>query len=263
MLSVFILEDDPVQLQQMKNDVDKIGTDLGIKIESKTFSNISDLKNTLPQPSRSNIFILDLDFNNKNQTESGSTPPSKFSLINSTNNYGLEVSKFVRAHDLLASLIFITAHDEFLFLYHTYKYRVSALDFIAKNYSDIHDELQKDIQQVQKYLQINNTEKPFTYKDYSNTININFMNINYFESNSINSHSSILNTVNNQQLKLNYNLRDIEKLDNRFFRAHRSYLVNVKQIDHVDLRKRLIHFHNGDRCSVSKLHLRALLKLIS
>ncbi|MCC4354884.1 hypothetical protein LMB66_10820 [Limosilactobacillus reuteri] len=75
MLSVFILEDDPVQLQQMKNDVDKIGTDLGIKIESKTFSNISDLKNTLPQPSRSNIFILDLDFNNKNQTESGSTPP--------------------------------------------------------------------------------------------------------------------------------------------------------------------------------------------
>lgn len=148
-------------------------------------------------------------------------------------------------------------------MYHTYKYRVSALDFIAKNYSDIHDELQKDIQQVQKYLQINNTEKPFTYKDYSNTININFMNINYFESNSINSHSSILNTVNNQQLKLNYNLRDIEKLDNRFFRAHRSYLVNVKQIDHVDLRKRLIHFHNGDRCSVSKLHLRALLKSIS
>ena len=60
MLNVFILEDDLVQLQQMKNDVDKIGTDLGIEIESKTFSNISDLKNTLPQPSRSNIFILDL-----------------------------------------------------------------------------------------------------------------------------------------------------------------------------------------------------------
>ncbi|MFR0612378.1 hypothetical protein ACLUW2_07895 [Limosilactobacillus balticus] len=81
MLSVFILEDDPVQLQQMKNDVDKIGTDLGIKIESKTFSNISDLKNTLPQPSRSNIFILDLDFNNINQTESGSTPPPRNSAL--------------------------------------------------------------------------------------------------------------------------------------------------------------------------------------
>lgn len=147
-------------------------------------------------------------------------------------------------------------------MYHTYKYRVSALDFISKKYSDIHDELQKDIQQVQKYLQTNNTEKPFTYKDYSNTININFMNINYFESNSTNSHSSILNTVHNQQLQLNYNLRDIEKLDNRFFRAHRSYLVNLKQIDHVDLRKRIIYFYNGDSCSVSKLHLRHLLRLI-
>lgn len=148
-------------------------------------------------------------------------------------------------------------------MYCTYKYRVSALDFIAKNYSNIYDELQKDIQQIHKQLRTNNTEKPFTYKDYSNTINVDFMNINYFESNSTNSHSSILNTVNNQQRQLNYNLRDIEKLDNRFFRAHRSYLVNLKQIDHVDLRKRIIYFYNGDYCSVSKLHLRYLLKSIN
>ncbi|MCD7111950.1 LytR/AlgR family response regulator transcription factor [Limosilactobacillus agrestis] len=242
MLNVFILEDDLVQLQQMKNDVDKIGTELGIEIESKTFSNISDLKNTLPKPSRSNIFILDLE-------------------INGIKNAGLELSKKIRAHDQLASLIFITIHDEFL--YRTYKYRVSALDFIAKDYGNIYDELEKDIQQVHKQLQTNNTEKPFTYKDYSNTINVDFMNINYFESNSTNSHSSILNTVNNQQRQLNYNLRDIEKLDNRFFRAHRSYLVNLKQIDHVDPRKGIIYFYNGKYCSVSKLHIRHLLKLIN
>ena len=76
MLNVFILEDDPVQLQQMKNDVDKIGTDLDIEIESKTFSNINDLKNALPQPSRANVFILDLETNNK-QTEAEGTPPLK------------------------------------------------------------------------------------------------------------------------------------------------------------------------------------------
>lgn len=80
MLNVFILDDDPVQLQQMKNDVDKIGADLDIEIESKTFSTINDLKNALPQPSRSNVFILDLDINNNNylkkQIEFGSTPPS-------------------------------------------------------------------------------------------------------------------------------------------------------------------------------------------
>lgn len=240
MLNVFILEDDLVQLQQMKNDVDKIGTDLGIEINSKTFSNISDLKNDLPQPSRSNIFILDLE-------------------INEIKNAGLELSKKIRAHDQFASLIFITIHDEFL--YRTYKYRVSALDFIAKDYGNIYDELQKDIQQVYKQLQTNNTEKPFTYKDYTHTIKIDFMNINYFESNPTNSHSAILNTVNNHQQQLNYNLREIEKLDGRFFRAHRSYLVNLKQIRKLDFRKGIIYFYNDETVPVSKLRLRKLLKM--
>ena len=72
-----------------------------------------------------------------------------------------------------------------------------------------------------------------------------------------------LNTVNNQQRQLNYNLRDIEKLDNRFFRAHLSYLVNLKQIDHVDPRKGIIYFYNGEECPVSKLHIRKLLGLIA
>lgn len=242
MLNVFILEDDPIQLHQMKNNIEKIGANLDIKVDCKVFTNTDDLRKNLPQPSQSNVFILDLE-------------------INGIKNAGLEFSKKIRAHDQLASLIFITIHDEFL--YRTYKYRVSALDFIAKDYSDIYAELYKDIQQIETQVQAKNDEKPFVYKDYSNTIKIDFMKINYFESNSTNSHSAILNTVNNQQRQLNYNLRDIEKMDNRFFRAHRSYLVNLQQIDHVDLRKGVIHFLNGDSCSVSKLHLRHLLKLIN
>ncbi|MBB1078734.1 response regulator transcription factor [Limosilactobacillus sp. STM2_1] len=242
MLNVFILEDDPIQLQQMKNNIEKIGANLDIEVDCKIFADIDDLRKSLPQPSRSNVFILDLE-------------------INGIKNAGLEFSKKIRAHDQLASLIFITVHDEFL--YRTYKYRVSALDFIAKDYSDIYAELQKDIQQVQTQLQASNNEKPFVYKDYSNIIKIDFMNINYFESNSSNSHSSILNTVNNQQRQLNHNLRDIEKMDHRFFRAHRSYLVNLRQIDHVDPRKGIIYFYNGETCPVSKLHIRHILKLIN
>lgn len=241
MLNVFILEDDPVQLRQMKKDIDRVGTSLGVKIDSQVYRHTQDLKKDLPQPSKSNIFILDLE-------------------IDGVKNAGLEFGKLIRARDQLASLIFITIHDEFL--YRTYKYRVSALDFIAKDYDNIYTELRKDIQQVQMQLQSNNSQRPFVYRDYSNTIKIDFMNINYFESNSTNSHSAILNTANNQQRQLNYNLRDIEKLDDRFFRAHRSYLVNLRQIDHVDTRNGIIYFCNGETCPVSKLHLRQLLKTI-
>ncbi|MBC8743388.1 response regulator [Lactobacillus sp. Marseille-P7033] len=142
MLNVFILEDDPIQLHQMKNNIEKIGANLDIKVDCKVFTNTDDLRKNLPQPSQSNVFILDLE-------------------INGIKNAGLEFSKKIRAHDQLASLIFITIHDEFL--YRTYKYRVSALDFIAKDYSDIYAELYKDIQQIETQVQANNDEKPFVY----------------------------------------------------------------------------------------------------
>ncbi|MBB1069067.1 LytTR family transcriptional regulator DNA-binding domain-containing protein [Limosilactobacillus sp. RRLNB_1_1] len=137
------------------------------------------------------------------------------------------------------------------------------MDFIVKKHDNVLTELRKDIHHISGQIQSNETELPFVYKDYSNTIKVAFKNINYFESNSGNSHSSILNTVNKQKRQLNYNLRDIEKMDNRFFRAHRSYLVNLRQIDYVDPRKRIVYFHNGEECSVSKLHIRHLLKLVN
>ena len=79
MLNVFILEDDPVQLHQMKNNIEKISANLNIKVDCQIFTNIDDLKKNLPQPSQSNVFILDLEIN-KNDTKQialGCTPPLK------------------------------------------------------------------------------------------------------------------------------------------------------------------------------------------
>ncbi|MBB1123643.1 hypothetical protein H5S41_06690 [Limosilactobacillus sp. Lr3000] len=77
MLNVFILEDDPIQLHQMKNNIEKIGTNLDIKVDCKVFTNTDDLKKNLPQPSQSNVFILDLEINKNNtkQIALSCTPP--------------------------------------------------------------------------------------------------------------------------------------------------------------------------------------------
>lgn len=241
MLNVFILEDDPVQLQQIKDNVQRISEEFTVTCSIHPFTTIEELKASLPVPSVDNLYILDLE-------------------IDGIKDAGLAFSRKIRSHDQLATLIFITVHDEFL--YQTYKYRVSALDFIAKDYGNIYEELRSDIKQVLAKITTNNYSQPFSYKDYSNTINIDFMNINYFETNSTNSHSAILNTVNNHQRQLNYNLHDIEKMDSRFFRAHRSYLINPYQVKDVDTRAGIIHFYNGAACPVSKLHLRSLLRLI-
>ena len=51
---------------------------------------------------------------------------------------GFEVAQFIRHHNPYAIIVFITSRSEFATL--TYKYQVSALDFVDK---DINDELFK------------------------------------------------------------------------------------------------------------------------
>lgn len=243
MLNVFILEDSVIQLRTIENTVQRVSNELQIKTNIKTFTTIADLqKAVVVSPTGAqNVYILDLE-------------------INGINNAGLEISQKIRQRDKLAALIFITVHEELL--YQTYKYRVSALDFIAKDRGHIYGDLLKDFESIQRRLHANHP-RPFVYKDYSNTVHIDFLNVNFFESNYNNSHSSILNTVDNQQIQINYNLHAIEKLDQRLFRAHRSFLVNPQQVRHVDIASKTVYFYNGATCPVSQLHLRSLLKLIT
>lgn len=237
--NISILEDDPVQLDQLKADVQKICQELKIENQCRGFKKTATLQESFSAPSRNNVYILDLEIDGDRQA-------------------GLELSQKIREHDRQSTIIFITVHEEFV--YRTYKYRVSALDFIAKDYDNIYDELKNDLQQVRDTnQQIDMDDRPFIYQDYSNQRQISFSKINYIESNPNNSHSSILNTVDNEQLQINYNLRRIEQMDNRFFRVHRSFLINPSQVKHVDTRKKLIKFFNGQVCPVSRIHINALL----
>lgn len=244
MLNVFILEDDPMQRKQVQIHLKRLANELKVTLNLHPFANPAALKKELPPASSQNLFLLDLE-------------------INGNKKAGLDLSQQIRQHDPDAAIIFMTTHEELL--YRTYKYRVSALDFIAKDVDNIYQELKEDLQKIITKLnaQKSNSLAPFIYHDYSNTIKVDFMNINYFESNAGNSHSALLNTVNNQQRQLNYNLRDIEKSDQRFFRTHRSYLINPAQVSQVDAHHGIVHFKNGDTCPVSKLHIRELLKRIT
>ena len=58
-------------------------------------------------------------------------------------------------------------------------------------------------------------------------------------------------------------MKDIEdKLDNRFYRCHRSYLVNKNNISQIDKNKRLIIMENGERCLISPRLLKGLINEI-
>lgn len=176
--------------------IEKISREISInELKIHLFTSTDQLKMGLPVASKKNVFILNLE-------------------INGIKTAGLEISRVIRKHDELASIIFITIHDEFV--YTTYKYRVSALDFIAKNRGNIQEELKQDLIHIQKEVQATATKELFTYKSYYEEIHIPYKNICYFEANHSNTHSSIMYTIDNQQIRLNYNLRTIVKMKRTF-----------------------------------------------
>lgn len=214
--------------------IEKISREISInELKIHLFTSTDQLKMGLPVASKKNVFILDLE-------------------INGIKTAGLEISRVIRKHDELASIIFITIHDEFVYI--TYKYRVSALDFIAKNRGNIQEELKQDLIHIQKEVQATATKELFTYKSYYEEIHIPYKNICYFEANHSNTHSSIMYTIDNQQIRLNYNLRTIVKNETHFFRSHRSYLINPQQVKHVDFLHHQAVFYNGLICPVSRRH---------
>ncbi len=242
MLHVFILEDDHDQQRHLKMMIEKISREISLTaVDFHLFNSTDQLKLNLPLSSKDNVYILDLE-------------------INGIKTAGLELSKLIRQHDELANIIFITVHDEFV--YTTYKYRVSALDFIAKDRENIYEELKRDFIHIKNEIQSSNKET-FTYRIYSEVTKIPLDKICYFTTNTANYHSCIMYTTDNKEIQLNYNLHKIEKLNPHFFRAQRSYLINPSQVRQVDFLNHTIFFYNGSSCPISRRHEKALFKLIT
>lgn len=231
-MNVYILEDNAQQLAHLTVTAQEIVRELNISPATiSTFQSADQLKLALPLASKENVFILDLE-------------------INGYTKAGLDFSEIIRQKDELATIIFITVHDEFA--YTTYKSRVRALDFIAKDgNASIYQELKKDFAYINEKIAADNDEL-FTYKSYFKNISIPINTICYFESNPANTHSSIMYTADNEAIQLPYNLRELESKSHYFYRAHRRYLVNLQLIKNVDLLKNQIIFYNDATCPVSR-----------
>lgn len=72
-----------------------------------------------------------------------------------------------------------------------------------------------------------------------------------------------MNTVDNKEIQLPYNLRELAKMNQHCYRAHRRYLVNLQLIQNVDMLNNKIIFRNNTTCPVSRRRGNEILKLIN
>lgn len=243
--NIFLLEDNDVERQQFKYMLKQIiGNRPALSQSSiRTFANASSLNRHLPLPSNKNIFILDLEINNNLQA-------------------GLKMSQAIRQRDSQATIIFLTVHDEFLYV--SYKYRVNALDFIDKKQKTVQIDLMKDFDMILSEQQKSKDELTLTFKNNIGIFRIPINHILYFETNRNQKRHSFLVTDNNEQRPINGSLGQLadQLSEYHFYRVHRSFLVNIDNIK--EIKGNTIYFFNSPAtCLISRLKKRSFLSALS
>lgn len=171
---------------------------------------------------------------------------------------GLTLAQEIRKYDPRGFIIFITTHSEMSYM--TFIYKLEALDFILK---DNPEELGKRVYECilkanQRFASANNkVHANFSVKVNEKVFTVDYDDILFFET-SANVHKIILH-CKNRQMEFLGKIKEIEKqVDGRFYRCHRSFLVNRDNIREIDFQKRVIYMVNGDECLISSRMMKGL-----
>ena len=163
-----------------------------------------------------------------------------------------------RKYDPRGFIVFITTHSEMSYM--TFIYKLEAMDFILK---DDEEEMKKRVYQClmnadERFAsKANALQTNYTIKTGDKRITIDFNDIMFFET-SANNHKVILHCTN-RIIEYNARIKDIEKeLDSRFYRCHRSFLVNKNNIKEIDIENRIAYMVNGEECLVSARQAKGL-----
>ena len=243
MLDVYVCEDNLKQLELITDLIKKsiLIEELDMQIALSTRDPHEVLK-ALDTAEHTGLFFLDIDL--KSDMD------------------GLTLAQRIRTIQPRCFIVFITSHSEMIFL--TFQYKVEALDCIIKDTPEkmqpkIHDCL---LNATEKHLAQNGpARKNFIIHYGERCMTFSYDDIYFFEtSNQI--HKIILHGKN-KVLEFHGQLKDIEPdLDYRFYRCHRSYIVNTNMIDHVDFTEMVIYFKNGESCPIAVRMKRGLKKIL-
>lgn len=239
MLKVFICEDNKEQRERFSKIVQDVLLIENYDIElGLVTSDPNELINYIDNNDLSGLYFLDIDLKSE---------------IN-----GIELATKIRKYDPRGFIVFITTHAEMSYL--TFIYKVEAMDYIIKdNYNNIRERIQQCIADAHTKYSAKSTElqKIFTIKSDDKIVNIEYRKILFFET-SPTIHKVIVHAVD-RQIEFYAKMKEIEeKLDDRFYRCHKSFIVNKDNIKEIDVNNRCIYMINGEQCLISTRLMKGL-----
>lgn len=240
MLNIFVLEDDFKQQSRIERAIREEMASRSLSYRRlEIFGKPQQLIDAVEEKGSHQVFFFDIE-------------------IKGEEKKGMEVAREIRQKDKNAIIVFVTTHSEFMPL--TYKYRVSALDFIDKGLND--EEFQAAVGSVLEHAAENTDQTirqdAFTYKSKYSHVQVPFSDILFFEASST-PHKVVLVTKKDS-IEFYGKLSEIVKMDDCLYSSHRSYVVNPENITHIDRSNHLLHFDEGEYCPVSRLKIKGLLE---
>ncbi|GGP10986.1 response regulator transcription factor [Oceanobacillus neutriphilus] len=230
-MSIFILEDDVIQAQHLKELVEAICKKYNlpynfIEVTSKSTQIIKKIPLTTYTP----IYFLDIEIKNEERK-------------------GLQVAQEIRKYDRDGIIVFVTTYSKFAPI--SYQYMVSALTFIDKSLSC--DERYNMFEQCLLHYQTRNTDcvsnDNFIVENANATVKVPFETIEYIKTDE--PHRLVLVTAD-RLIHFYGTLKEMEELDERLLRCHQSFVVNTMQIFSYDTAERMIVLKNTKQIPVSR-----------
>lgn len=230
-MSIFILEDDMMQAQRLREIVEEICHTHQISYDFiEVTSKSENVMNKISQTTNIPIYFLDIE-------------------IKEEERKGLQVAQEIREVDAEGMIVFVTTHSEFAPI--SYQYMVSALTFIDKGLP--YEERYRMFEQcLLHYQQRNVTHTPsddFIVDNAKATVRVPFASVEYIMTDE--PHRLLLVTTN-RFISFYGTLKEIEGLDSRLLRCHQSYIVNTTHIAAYDLSERMIQLKSNQRIPVSR-----------
>jgi two-component system response regulator AgrA len=236
MLDIYICEDDKTQLDLFSNYISNTilieDFDMRLALSTQDYHELLEL---FSPSGNIGVFFLDIDL--KSDID------------------GLKLAQRIRKLQPRCFIIFITSHAECGM--ETFRYKVEALDFICKgDPGEIRTRIKDCLYNIDE--KIRSDPKSFHFNIGERHVSIPFDEIVCFQT-SDNSHKVTVHTMNRLS-EFFSSLKEIEAgLDKRFYRCHRSCIVNKDFIDTVNYDQFTVHMKNGMECPIS-LRLKGGLK---
>ncbi|MHC6179710.1 LytR/AlgR family response regulator transcription factor [Clostridium sp. JNZ X4-2] len=162
---------------------------------------------------------------------------------------GIKLGEKIRNLDPRGFIIFTTIHMEMSYM--VFKYKVEAMDYVAKDESDFKQRVNSClIKAYNTYYSDNFKENYISINEDSRIINVRLCDILFIETSGT-AHKIRIHEEN-RQIEFYGNLKNIQKkLNLNFYRCHKSYIVNKDKIKEIDMKNNRIIMINGEECYVS------------